>query len=459
MCISRSTTKLWIGVIAIGAASAAIVGALSIHFSTPPSPICPPEIGEMVTKAEMLQADRKWCEAKAKWVDVQKEISKSAPGACLSEAALAANNFELLSALCDESRVAPEKTVELRRVPPVPPVSGADLLLYYPQGRHVKTVGLFSIKGQGEGQNWGLKGKSHFRYVHEMEAEWTVEQNDKEQPKNGETVIFSVHLVRVEETMAMSQGEIGFAPIDDPTFLFAWEAIGQPLLQRIPVYRLVGDAVKPIGGVIAKKGLNWAASHLKNVQGIAQPEVLIAEQVVRLNGLKLRLKFENGFGITRIETLENPGGAPITKALLTSLAEDLNPLADYKVFPGYPVGKEWEVEARDLSGLSAVGGDATLEGKVKVKREPGEVGGNIAVLSIASGLLKLKGTGPDAEQQADVKVKMGALKFDIEQKLIVSGELAIHGMTKFQSKNHLVFKTSRLNDIEMKSRYEAKRVN
>jgi hypothetical protein len=473
----HSTTKLWIGAIAISAAAAAIIALLSIPSSSPQSPECPPDIDELIGIAEKLQAERRWCEANTAWTNAKDAITQAGEGACPQKATLAGSNVQLLAALCDDSTKADEKSVEVKRMP-VNPISGKDLLLYYPKDRQVRTLGLFSIKGRSEGTDWGLKARSYFRYVHEFEAVWTVEQNDEKQVKDHETVIFSVHLARVEETMAMSQSDIDFAPIDDPALVFAWGAIGQPLLRRTPGYQLIAGAWDAGGNAVAKTALNWAVGQFKSAKALAQPDVWVVEQVSRLNGLKLRLKFQNGLGITRIEVIENPGGAPITKPLLTSLADDLNPLMDYEIFPGdeekadegrnrgngpkinerRKVGAEWDVQSHGLSGLSAVGGDLTLDGKLRIRREPDTIDGKVAAMSIESGKLQLKSTHQDADQQADVIVDGGKLQFDIERKLVVSGDLTIHGRGTFESKNHLVFKTSRVSDVEMKSRYAAKRV-
>ena len=439
-----------------GFAGSLVVAIATIVFLSWPSPQvgeCPPKVKELADKAKRLQEAKNWSEAKVAWEEVEKEIAKSNKEACRMEAVIAGNNRALMTILRDDAKKPEVKGIDL---PPkqMDPISLKDLLAFYPEGRKVKTVGHFRIKGQGSGQDWGLKGKCHFQYIHEVVAEWTVKSND-----NKGTVEFELWLARVEETMGESRGTLEFAP-PDPLLQIAWETLRGPVLSKQPHYRMVQFAWEAGGRDAAKHELNWVADRFRPLEGIRQANVLIAEQVSRLSGMKVKMKFVNGFGVTRIDAaFDNPGGSPITRELLMSLADNFNPLLDYKIFPGEKkVGDEWDVQASEIANLIAVGYDVALDGKVRLKRKEDKVKDKIAVLSIQQGFLAMKGKGQDADRQAKVDLNGGELHFHLEEKVAQFGEVKLRARNKFESKTHLVFKASQLQDLEMKSRYEARRV-
>ena len=108
--------------------------------------------------------------------------------------------------------------------------------------------------------------------------------------------------------------------------------------------------------------------------------------------------------------------------------------------------------------MIALGYDVALDGKVRLKRKEDKVKDKIAVLSIQQGFLTMKGKGQDADRQAKVDLDGGELHFHLEEKVAQFGEVKLRARNKFESKTHLVFKASQLQDLEMKSRYEARRV-
>ena len=216
-----------------GLAGSLVLAIATIAFlswpksSSPQVGECPPKVKELADKAKRLQEAKNWSEAKVAWEEVEKEIAKSNKEACRMEAVIAGNNRALMTILRDDAKKPEVKGIDL---PPkqMDPISLKDLLAFYPEGRKVKTVGHFRIKGQGSGQDWGLKGKCHFQYIHEVVAEWTVKSND-----NKGTVEFELWLARVEETMGESRGTLEFAP-PDPLLQIAWETLRGPVLSKQP---------------------------------------------------------------------------------------------------------------------------------------------------------------------------------------------------------------------------------
>lgn len=442
------------------------VGVLCWCMFTPghPTPAAdtranPPEIlarlGSLTERAYQLQRNRDWCEAEKAWLSVLEAIAAApAPEELAQEQLTAKGNRELVAELCKPTREPVDALQDLTPRDPPGRIPPGDLLRHYPAGRTTRGVACTYIKGRGTDRNWGLKSTSHFICCHTVAGEVKVEVND------GHDVRFQLHLPEVSQTLFHSTEELELDPPKLRLVELVWKNAEDLMLDRIPEYQIV----KKLWGLAntadpnLKKSLTWLAPLVRKagVNADAGAEIEMTRKVEKLSGLKVALNYTNGVGVTSIQVLE---GKKFDPDALQALAESSSLLLDYFIFPGADkaVGEAWTVRSQDVAGLMPLGFDPELGGSMKLQREENASSGD-AVLGIKRGQLNVNGRKQNAEESATFFVESGKVFYALTDLMVRHADMRLRANTIYRSRDHLLFQTEHLSDLEIRATYGAERV-
>jgi hypothetical protein len=435
-----------------------------LYAPNPPAPVAvppanPPDVlarlRTLTDQAYELQRKRDWCGAEKAWQNVLDAIAAApAPGELAQEQHAANSNRELVAELCKPAR-APVDAME-NLVPRDPPekISKDDLLRHYPPGRATRSVALASIKGRGTNRNWGLKATSHFVYCYTVAGEVQVEAND------GHNLRFELHLKEVSQTLFHSDTELEVDPPRLPLVELVWKNAEDRGLEGIPEYKLVKKLweLANTSDPKLKKSLTWLAGQVRRagLNPDSSAEIEMIQKVEKLTGVKAELTYTNGVGVTGIRVLE---GKKFDPDALQALAESSSLLLDYFIFPGAgkPVGERWTVRAQDVAGLMPLGYDAEVTGVLTLEREPDASAGE-AVLAVKRGELTVSGKKEHADEKAKVFVESGRVLYALKELMVRQADMRLRANTLYRSRDHLLFETEKLRDLDLRATYTAERV-
>lgn len=412
-----------------------------------PSP--PPPPNEWTLKARQLQQRSEWTEAKEAWDQ--------------------ALTFEMSDA--DNAEAKRNQTIcgreATRKAPPrptpvdVPPlsenerparISTKNLALWYPAGKHTRSVARLYMDGRGRNRAWAIQSEAHFTYLVWVDAETTVLECV---PDTGR-VRFKQHFHEVSQRLI----------IDDKSFEINMEttpilSLASGVIDRsVPYYGTVTETVNLVNVIDPglKRTLTWVArSTGQDKDEFILPEKrAVTSQVDKLSGAEVEIEYVSGLGITKIKSL---GGPALTDAELLNLAETLSVMMDYYVFPlnNKAVGDVWSVDAGDVGGLIALGSIETkVDGKLRLKRDPPDKAQpDLIPISVQGGDIELRSQFQSSQQSAHVSVESGTIEFSERDKIIRSARMTFRLKSLWSDPNSLMFGTEGAREISTRSFYES----
>lgn len=421
-----------------------------------PSPE-PEELQALRKEALSLQQGQKWCEAKSKWqaINENPHFQEKRFDQAREEAI---QNIALLEKLCQPvsplvPHDAPVPVPEQQDKPDR--ISETDLLTYYPVGRTTRSLAIFTINGRGTNKTWLLQGEAYFTFAYRvvMESRVTANLNDR--------IVVEQDIKEVSQTRAVCKREIRLVPPDNPLLLLVWNTFEKQLLSPHPIYQAVRKLADLVGVADpgAKRTLTWFEKQLRRA-GLPldkSEEIELATQLMNLSGLKVRLEYVSGLGVTEITPLE---GIELSESDLVRLAHNLSLLADYFIFPAADkkVGDEWEVRAKDVSELGALLDFEIVQGTLRVRLDQNDPTGNddLRVLSIRRGGITLEQKDEEGAGRNEIVVKSGSLEFSDKQKLVTKARLFFSAKSSFRPRG-LLLGTEKIRDLSVESYYEGGR--
>ncbi len=289
------------------------------------------------------------------------------------------------------------------------------------------------VLAKGTDTAWGTSVVVFVQYLSECAIDRTIEAND------GNTVTEVRHYKVVRN-----------AQIDRKVEDVSWD-FGAPgdlalicLESVLPGSYVILDTAQPFARNFVKSSYERELDQQAKVRGT----------VDSLSGKKVRLTFENGKGVTRIQ----PIGCDLTSderdyIAATAVAAECFIMPDLKVKPG----ASWTVDGRNLSGLIDPTLRADTSGSVTIARREDTKRGMhpAAVLEISDGRIVIDSTTPE-RYDIGTFTPHGKLVFDLEDQFVESAELTGDILIERKSRDHLLFETSFKSKPEITITYTCK---
>jgi hypothetical protein len=275
------------------------------------------------------------------------------------------------------------------------------------------------VLAKGTDTAWGTSVIAFVQYLSECAVDRTIEKND------GNTIVEVRHYkvvrnVQVDRKVEEVSWDFG-APGD--LALTCLESV-------LPGTTTVLGTVQPFAKKFVKSSYEWQLDEQAKVRGM----------VDSLSGKKVRLTFENGKGVTRIQPIDcDLTSSERDYIAATAVVADCFILPDAKLKPG----ASWAIDGQNLSGLI----DPTLRGDTSgmvtvVRRDDTKRGMHLAaVLEISDGRVVIDSTTPE-KYDIGTFTPHGKLYFDLEDQFVESAELTGYVSIERRSRDHFLFETS-----------------
>lgn len=414
---------------------------------------------KLQAEATQLQQDQKWCDAGAAWKKLLAEIPHDASGELQSQRQEAEHNSRLCDNGCQPPKRVPAKDERVEVAPPKenppPPISGEDLLTWYPLGKTVRSVGWLHISGRGTNSRWVFKAESHFQYVYRLAAETKVVKNDS----GSGLLTFEQTFLDVSQSRAVSRKTLEFSPPQNLLLSIGWTELERQVLNHVPVYVVARKLASQLDKIDpkAKRTLTWFQNALRQngVEINNSDEIEFVTVIERVAGAKLRIEYATGLGVIGITRLD---GVDLSEDELTQLAHASTVLMDYYLFPAAnkKVGETWDVRASDVAQMvMPLAVDTVVDGSLTLTRLKDE-SADVALLKAVRGDLLLRNNDQLRQQHGRLTIKSGSARFSKADHLIRSARLTFDADLDVQGRpDFLLFGTKAMRDIEVDSRYES----
>ncbi len=335
----------------------------------PPLPAEPEWYPAQRQQAFNLQQQSQWCEAKAAWRQIKDQLAGKPEFAHLLPEV--EGNLSAVAALCEPPKpkvseiTLPEEPKQRRHPAPLA-AKPADVLKLYPVGKTTRSVAQLRIQGQGVNKQWVFKGEAHFLYLYEVVTETKVVENAET------AVVFEQTFKQVDQLRADSNQTLEFRWPDEPLLQVVWERLEEDVLRNIPAYNLVRSAGRIVDVVDprCKRLLTSFHNDLRRagVKLDDSDEIELVTKIEKLSGLRLRVKYVSGLGVTKIEVLD---GMKFDPDELERLAYNSGLFMDFFIAQAAEKkeGETFDVRAEDVGGLLSFGYDVEPSGNLTLSME------------------------------------------------------------------------------------------
>ncbi len=416
---------------------------------------------ELRSRALDLQRDAKWCEAEKAWeqlLEVLNSVDDERDPQQFREEA--EQNLEIVAKRC---RPSGDEVLEVELPEPAPEdlpeeVAEEELLDYYPFGQKVRLVGLADITGLGNNKGWIFDQDAYFAYTYRILAETRVHKAPPDVPSGRR--IFRIAFYEVRQTRVVYEEAIRLRPIDNPImtiFLseFDRRAKWHPLYQAGKTIAELIQLVDPKG----ERLLTWWADRLRS-RGMRIPRAAlcdVAEKIEELEGTVVEVEYISGLGVSHVSVVEGNRRDPDD---LEQLAYTTSVLMDYYIFPNRDaeVGERWEVRAEDVASMIPFGYGYRPRGRIGVQRaKNAELGGQpVRTLHLDPGsTVQIEARGRRVDEEATARIITGVVDYCPNDLLVRRARIAWDGTTTAMSKDHLLFGTENIRNLEVETYYEA----
>ncbi|MCE9552609.1 MAG: hypothetical protein K8T91_04425 [Planctomycetes bacterium] len=420
--------------------------------SDPKSPT-KPDPQQIRKEALELQRDAKWCDALAKWQELQKYFGNPPDLQLRAEA-------EVNQKLADSRCKPPRELTDSFSVPPltdrpeaVPEPQFKD---FYTPGRTIRSVAYLNIKGEGSNTRWIFKQDSQFAYRYRVVAETKVTANKDNR------ITFEQHFPEIVQLLAVSEEKLELHEPDAPILGMVWEQLEKNVLNSVPIYvwlRRAGD-IATSGDPKLQGTLTtfWQALRNRGKIPNANADVQFIAELDQFTGARLQFEYANGSGVTHIKVLQGPKYDPDD---LQRIAYGSSLLADYFVSQAADknVGDTARLRARDVSGMFSFGYDCEIDPKshldVKRAADTQFAGQPVRALEVTGGDVSVQARLAGSRRTARFVPLSGTIEYSPSQLLVQRAKLKWEGNADHVSENHLLFGTENVTNVAVDSYYEA----
>lgn len=412
---------------------------------------------EKAIEARQLQRNGAWSEADAAWREVESDLSGAGDRPALREEAR--RNRDALAERLTPTR----KPVDAIHVDPQPDdsrprvVTPEKIKEFYPVGKTVRSLAYSNTSGEGENRRWLFRGMAHFVYQYRLAIETTVVEN------RGTAVVFEQVFREVSQLRADSDQEVEWSPPDSPLLALLWKELDENVLPAAPYYAQVkkGAEIASVLDPRGRRSLTWLHERLKKL-GVKlddSDEVELVTQIEKLQGLKLRIEYVSGLGVTEIRVLD---GKTFDPDDLSRLAHNSSLFMDYFVSEaaGVEPGEDFSLRAEDVGGMFAFGYDAQAEGALKGRRSSDESAStdDRRTIEITGGELTLRFPRKGSERTVTVRPQSGFLRYSTAEFLTREGRVTWLADDHWAGEWSLLANTEKTRNLRLETRYEAEPV-
>jgi hypothetical protein len=330
-----------------------------------------------------------------------------------------------------------------------PAVNEPDKILNVRRPGHVyETEVIGQLSGEGSSKDWGMKGDVKFRMTYSLKSIGEVESND------GRTIV-ELRRFKYSEALTLDPVRAGLDLSEGQAWMISAVVggLGEFLTSgttggtQVLAVRTAIDTVNGRMFEIPPEGLKAMATVAKWT-GLSSMDLEKGLKVVLprpefgiLDGKTVRLTFEDGKGITRIE----PVGCSISPQEELNITR-ANNLSDHYIFPDRTraVGQAWEVPADNLGSLV----DPRLRGTIvsrpiRLKRTDDttdDKGGRVLNVSIdGEQKITMSKTGEGREVTGEMNVTEA--RFELQDSAGVVTSASASGTVEYRERttDHLLF--------------------
>jgi hypothetical protein len=246
---------------------------------------------------------------------------------------------------------------------------------------------------------------------------------------------------------------------DSPILELLWQEVGEEIVRSFPP----GNIVLRFGRLVnridpqGERFLTSAVSRLKEWGiDLSKSDRTVLEWIPdEVQGHTFELEYLNGFGISRIRTVE---GSMRAGDDLRALAGGLGPLVDARLFPNLnrQPGESWSVSAADWGGLLGLSSFMDTSGSIDLRL--GQDGTyqqrRVRRAAVTGGEVRLAMSEGGRTRETVLRPQTGTVDFDTQDLLVrrAVGEWQIEALEV--SENHLLFGSRREGTFQVQSRYE-----
>lgn len=436
------------------------IGVLVGISSNPPS--VPPDVLESREKAYDAISRSEWGRAQSLFERCREMATRTPVSPQIKDEI--EGSLKMLVTIRDENGHSPQTGVSIgtkveipRSTSSVPAIPSQILVGRFPKGKTVRSVAHFYVSGTGSNSEWGIKDTAHFNYLSQISMETKVIEND---PQNGRLVFEQTFGVTMQELIVADQ-QLELVPPDSLPIRLLWPT-ADTVLRGNPTYVKLRGMVTAINLVDPnlKRSLTTIHTWLKKGGVDLRPtdDVLVKALLDKVTGAKFRVVYESGVGVTEITPLSDDR---FERGELIRLARSCNVVLDYFVFPDTQKkpGDKWTVDASQIGSLFAFYGPiAKFDGRVSFLRGDDNANGE-AILGITGGTLHADANTDNRTAQSNVVVRDGTVIFNLKEQFIRQAKVTFSAEGMIQSRDHLLFGTDRMRDLQIESRYQAELVD
>ncbi len=409
------------------------------------------------SKAFAAQADEDWCKAENAWKEVIELLDNGDDAEQFREEA--DRNLELVAKLCKPD-VPLVEAVELPEPGPEErPEAVEDEAFgrYYPLGQKTQMLALTNVTGQGDNKTWVFQHNAHFVYVYRIVAETEVVK------ATATSRTFRITFHEVRQTRAAYSETLQLREIESPIIKVVFGAIdgrmrGSPAYEVVRTVRNIINVVDPR----AKSTLTWIQNRLRVTGLMPDDEAPIdfAVKIEEVEGAVVDVEYISGVGVSKVEIVE---GRPRSDSDLEQLAYTTSLLMDYYIFPKLDaeIGDRWNVRAEDVATMIPFGYGYRVQGQIGVQRSSDSQLGDrsVRILNIDPGsTVQFESRDSRRMQEAaTARVISGVVDYCPEGLLVRRARIAWEGTTVAMSKDHLLFGTENIRNMDVQTYYEGSR--
>jgi hypothetical protein len=325
---------------------------------------------------------------------------------------------------------------------PPPPVNNPnEVKEVAEQGKTYSIVANGTASARVTDKAWGTKTITNMAFAYETLIDRQIERND------GSTIVEVREFKSVKGIKGLCDSEFKFDFGLPGTIVFGALHLLDYFEPGLGTGAQISIAsVKPFAEAIGSAGASMAAD-IETAKIVAQ--------VNEFHGVRVRITYVDGKGVTIVEHLGKPLSQEQRDLIMNTAV-----LSDYYILPNVQVaeGKRWSVSASNLMTMFDPSLDAYPSGELTFERAGNhEYGGHpVAVLKIVEGTV-----GFDASDDRNRRVAQfwpsGTLNYNIKGRFVESAELS--GKIDFEevSKDHLLFETQFKTEPKIKITYSCKK--
>lgn len=426
----------------------------------------PPDLFDLRAKAHQAISQGEWCQARANFRQLYDSLKAQGEIESSLEADVT-RQLKMLETLCtaEPSREEPE-------LPEHPVPNGVEVVIprsetsverlpeevfrdRYPVGKTIRSLSRFTLQGRGSNKAWGFRGVAHFNYLSVVPTTICVISNDPDNKR----LEFEQTFGEVFQQCAVSNQTLELVSPDSLPMQMFWPPIDGVLKRELPGYQKFRDGMELINRADPglKRVLSTTTNWLRRNGLELSPADPVEFHVVveKLAGVKLRLTYESGAGISSITPL---AGSPMDQAELRRLAHSCSLLADYFIFPvaSRKAGEQWEIRSKDIGSLfSLYDPTAEFSGSIRLGRLADRPANAVAQLEVINGTVDVRSVIDGTVQKGQLIVQDGTAAFDLKDQYLRQADVRFSASKMHESRDHLLFGTEHLRDVKVQSHYTA----